>query len=420
MSRRALVAASLLLTATSPFLRLATAADLPEGYPAADCATFEDGKGDGKATPLAASGQTPGQQPNDPDLDSTGVAIGTTSTDLVVHMRIDKLAAKPATTGNGHQFEISFSHNAKAVQVYTSQVDAQTASLRGAMKSAYDASAGAAPWAPDTGAKVATKYDPRLKVDATYDLTNSVVILTVDKASLETVTGKPVDGATLTAVSAATKLLVGPDRAIPADTISAEKPADQIYVVGDNRCFGPPDTALTNLGKATLQYGDAATVSAKLLAGTKPLAGKTVTFTLAGKSATAQTGEDGIATTTLAPGAVAGSYSLVASFAGDGTGKASTVSTPFTITQEKTKLTLTVAKSGTRRTVTAKLLDDDNHVVTGQTVNWYVNGKKVSSASTSATGAVTLTTAVAGQTVVADFPAVTGKYLTTKVSQKLT
>jgi hypothetical protein len=55
------------------------------------------------------------------------------------------------------------------------------------------------------------------------------------------------------------------------------------------------------------------------------------------------------------------------------------------------------------------LLDDDNKPVGGQTVNWYVNNKKVASGKTAGNGTFTFN-GVAGQSVYASFSAVANKY----------
>jgi hypothetical protein len=169
------------------------------------------------------------------------------------------------------------------------------------------------------------------------------------------------------------------------------------------------------------QFSDAAAVKAKLVsAAGAPLVGKTVTFTLAGKTATGTTGADGVASATLDPGVVAGTaYTLVAAFAGDSSAGAATVSTPFTVTVEATKLTLKVVKSGSARTVYATLKDDDGKALAGQPVTWYINGKKISTPTTNSAGQVVLKTAKPTQTVMAKFAGVSGKYAPVSVSAKV-
>jgi hypothetical protein len=149
------------------------------------------------------------------------------------------------------------------------------------------------------------------------------------------------------------------------------------------------------------------------------LAGKAITFKLAGKSATVKTHSAGVATAKLALASNASSQTLTESFAGDASAAKAAVSVKFTITVEKTKIILSVAKSGTARTVTATLLDDDNHVVASQKVVVYVNGVKKTTLTTDAKGHVVYKAAKAGQTIKFAYAGVSGKYAASSVQQKL-
>jgi hypothetical protein len=84
----------------------------------------------------------------------------------------------------------------------------------------------------------------------------------------------------------------------------------------------------------------------------------------------------------------------------------------ITIRSETTKFApLAVAKpSATARTVTATLLDDDKRAVTGQSIAWYVNGKKVATGKTDSKGRAVYKGAKAGQKVQAKFTGVANKY----------
>jgi hypothetical protein len=233
------------------------------------------------------------------------------------------------------------------------------------------------------------------------------------------VAGQPLTG-TLTGVSVTSRLVLPNTGTIAADVVQAEKAEDRTYTVGVSPCFGPPAALLANTGRTTVQYSDGAAVAAKLTDATgKALAGKTVTFAVGSVKRTATTGGDGVAKATLDPGVVAGSYTLVTSFAGDATAGKVETSTPFTVTAEATRIVLSVVKRGTSRTVTAKLVDDDGKALAGQNVNWYVAGKKVSTMRTNSAGVVTLTTAKPTQTVVAEFLAVAGKYAASKATTKV-
>jgi hypothetical protein len=376
---------------------------LPVGYPNAGCNTINDPANDAKAT-------VSGQQPNgaDRDLDIVGVAINTTATDLKAYLRITKLAM-PNNAG-GHDFELKFSANGKNVTLHAGELD----TAQGAAQSQFGA---------PTYGELGTSKNTDLTPTATFDKTNNFVIISVPLAKVATATGGSfVAGRGLTAVSALSQWIYTPqqDKA-PADTAQADAEADRVYTVGESPCFGPLPGKLTNTGKTTVQYTDAAAVAAKLTdSKDAPLAGKTLTFAIGSKSVTAVTQQDGVAKASLNPGVVAGTaYTLVTSFAGDNDAAKVSISTPFTVTTEVTKLVLTVSKNGAKRTVTAKLVDDDNAPVAGQVVTWYVNDKKVSSPKTNAAGVVTLTTAKPTQTVKASFAGVAGKYRAISASKKV-
>jgi hypothetical protein len=375
---------------------------LPAGYPTAGCNTATDITND--AQPVI-QGQ---KLDSDPDLDFTGFAINTTDTDLKAYLRINKLAM-PKNGVGGHDFALKFTVNAKAVTLHVGEFDTE-------QKTANSAAT------PNYG-EIGTTKNADLTPAATFDKTNNIVIVSVPLAKVATATaGTFAEGTKLTAVSVASQLIYSPtlDKA-PADTAQAAADADRVYTLGDSPCFGPAPGKLANTGKTTVQYTDAAAVAATLTdAKDNPLEGKTLTFAIGTKTVSATTGPDGVAHASLNPGVVAGSYTLVTSYAGDPKDAAKvSISTPFTVTVEKTKIVLSVVKSGTKRTVTAKLVDDDGHPVAGQTIAWYVNGKKVASAKTGSAGTVKLTTAKPTQTVKAVFTAVTGKYAGATASQKV-
>ena len=349
-----------------------------EGYPASTCTTFTDATGDGVVT----------AGPNDPDLDITAAAINTTPTHIVAFIKIATLGDKPANY-HGDRFDFFFTAGEKT---YT-----------------YQAGRATSPAVDPTKAQQGTTTNAALKFEETFDKANNFVIIKVERAGLNTVHGSAIaDGTTLTAVGFKTHALAA-SLTLGADTAQATAVADRVYKLGESPCF--PPLTLAYLGKTTTQFSDAVAVSAKV---TNPagaaMTGKDVTFKVGTASVTAKTGADGIARASLNPGLAAGSYSLVTTFAGDSAWNAVSAPTPFTVAIEKTRIVLTVAKSGTKRTVTAKLLDDDGRPVAGQVVTWYINGKKVSAPKTNASGAVTLTTAKPTQTVKAVFATVTGKY----------
>ena len=205
-----------------------------------------------------------------------------------------------------------------------------------------------------------------------------------------------------------------------ADSDFTAVPADQaVWTVGDDYCFGAPPASLSALTAKNVQYGDATTVSAKLVAESgAALAGKPVQFAIAGDPSgvhTATTNAAGVATATFVPkvAAAAKPYAVTATFAGDATDGKATATGSVAVSAEKTTFAaLRVAKtSATTRTVTATLQDDDRKAVAGVKVDWLVNGRKVATQTTSSRGQVVYKGAKAGQYVQARFAGVAGKYL---------
>jgi hypothetical protein len=389
-------AASVTYTVGAPCSPAIAPMVLPE--PKADCNDVTDGASDGVVTVSA-----PVATQNDADLDISWVAFNSTPETFYAYLKIADLAEKPANF-MGDRFDVTFKAGAKTFTF-----------------SAGRMTTGKSVTTHHTSGKVGTTINAGLKVRGYFDLTKNMVVLTVDRVSLDTVNAAPIpDGTTVTDVSAKSFGTM-PANYFAADTAQATNAADRVYTFGANKCFPPPPGVLTNVGKTTVQYTDAVEVAAKLTnaAGTA-LAGKTVSFTVGTKTVSQTTNADGVATTSINPGLSAGTaYTLVTKFAGDSSASEVTIETPFSVTAEKTKITLAVKKSGTSRTVTAKLVDDDNKAITGQVVTWYVNGKKVSAPKTNSSGVVTLTTAKPTQTVKAVFAGVSGKYLTSFAQVKV-
>ncbi len=389
---------------------------VPEGYPKADCNTVGDIGGDGRQSNNA-------NLPNDPDLDLTGVVLKADDTDVSAFVRLAGLSARPRTA-LGHAYEVAFSVKDKdAVERRFTFV---THAYENAQVASAEATMGGASVPGTTNPPTHLKYANAVQqseITATYDTANSMVIFRVPRADLESLVPEFADGVEALKVTATAKTKAAPGvGASVADSTAANNGTEgtESWRIGDNACFGPPPSVLANAGLTTVQFSDAAAVAAKLTKtdGTA-LSGKTVEFAVGATKVTARTGSDGVARASLNPRLAAGSYQLVATFDGDATAEESTVTTPFTVVAEKTALTLTVTKSGTKRTVVAKLLDDDKHAVAGQAVAWYVNGKKVSTAKTTSAGTVTLKTAKPGQTVKATFTAVSGKYTGSTASKKV-
>jgi hypothetical protein len=89
------------------------------------------------------------------------------------------------------------------------------------------------------------------------------------------------------------------------------------------------------------QYSDPATVSATLvdLATNLPISGKTISFTIEAQTATATTGTDGVASTTITLTQPSGPYTVSVSFAGDTNYQSSSDSKSFTINKENVAIT---------------------------------------------------------------------------------
>jgi hypothetical protein len=196
---------------------------------------------------------------------------------------------------------------------------------------------------------------------------------------------------------------------------STDVPAEQqVKVLGDDYCFGPAPTSLTGLSVPTVQYGDEEVIDATLKdEHDKPLEDKDVQFsTENGPLGSEATDSDGIAEISFPTDLLAGSYPLAASYAGDATTRSSTATGTLVVVPETTVLgSLQVAKpSSTSRTATATLLDDDKTALSGEKVDWYVNGKKVGTTVTDSKGKCVYKALKPGQSVQAKFTAATGKY----------
>jgi hypothetical protein len=383
----------------------------PPGFPANGCNTVPDLTDDAKVAGNANAAE--------PDLDITGLALETTATELKAFVRIAKLGTRP-NTAPGHSFYVNFTVGGKTVSLITTAYD--PAALSTPDDTIADATKSApVSFAPPTYASVGGSYVPT-GLKATYDVTHSTVVFSIPRKDLSAAAAAFTDGATLSALTVRTATSYPGAGGLYVDSTAAANAAagTATWTVGDNACFGPAAGKLANTGKTSVQYTDAAAVAAKLTnADGTAVAGRTVKFAVGSVSVTAKTAANGVATAALNPKLVAGTYSLVTSFAGDDAAAKVELATPFTVVAETTKMALSVAKSGSARTVTATLRDDDGKPVAGRTVNWYVNGKKVGSAKTSSTGAVTLKTAKPTQTVTAEFVAVAGTYNGCKASAKV-
>lgn len=379
----------------------------PLKLPSVGCETIDDPTGDAK--PKGGTTDLPGAS-NDPTLDIAGIAINTTPTKFIAFLHVPGLPAKAGYNGD----EFAFGFNIK------NKFDDVTSHVQFTVRRSMTAVRG------ESAAVTTSASDSRTSVSGKFDVANKFVVISVDRASFEeasiALSRTPANnGTTLTNVRATASALLAGGATSLHDVVDTGDAATRTYTIGVSPCFEPVVTKLTNLGPATVQFGDVLDVSAKLTSATdQPFANKPVKFTLGSVNVTANTDAEGVASAKLTPTASAGTHNLVISYAGDQDTKASTVTKQITVAPEVAALTLTVTKSGTKRTVSAKLLDDDGKALAGQVVTWFVNGKKISAPKTNSGGVVTISTAKAGQTVKADFAGVADKYAPANAQVKLT
>jgi hypothetical protein len=362
----------------------------PAGLPAPDCFLTKDPKGDAILRPVNGVPGDPAA-PNDPDLDVTSLTLGTDAKNLNAYIKVDALAAGPMIT-EGHRFYVTFTFNKHSFTMAGSAYKNgeapirdganQTGQVAAATQLAVDGVSSAIDPERFTGAGTGF-VESGLKY--TFDVKNSYVIASLPLADLEKYGKAPAAGAVLTGVYAsgnadnfATAIVV--DSA--PDGASSDDPASKLtYGVGDNHCFGPAPSPLSNLGVLKAQYGDVAPVAAKLVdAAGAPVAGKPVTFALGSSKAVGTTGADGVAKAALLVKEKAGKRTLVIT-SGD-----ATTSVSFTVLVEKTALKAVGGKGG----VTATLTDDDRKPVAGQVIT-FASGSKKLTARTNAQGVAKVT-----------------------------
>jgi len=415
--------AAALLGGIGPLFASAHADALPADYPTAGCFTQTDPKGDASFDGVA---------PNDPDLDILGVALETTPTSLRGYASIDGLTSDGPAEADGHRFTLKFVFNkhvftAAGSDYGSGSADSGSGALRDGLAQTGHAGQ-VTQLGVDTPAINPTSPDPAILTSpgyvasglkVTFDYKNKWVIWDLPISDIE-----KYGQATFTGALSDVTIIAGTDEYAVSHTWDStakdnSNDSTNTWTVGDNLCFGPAKGVLTNLGVTKMQYGDKAALSAKLVNSTgAPVTGATVKFAIGRLLTTAKTNSAGVASAKLAPTSAAGRYTLTETFAGTPTVGAVTLTMPFGVVPEKTATTLAVARSGTKRIVTATLRDDDRHGVGGQRITWLVNGERVKTTTTSTTG-IARFTAHAGQTVRAVFAGVTGKYLASSATKSL-
>jgi hypothetical protein len=134
-------------------------------------------------------------------------------------------------------------------------------------------------------------------------------------------------------------------------------------------------TTLTYTGATTGDYHDTVTLSGVLtLSGTSAgVVAETITFAIGGQNCSGVTDNTGAASCDLTLNQTPGSYTVTATFAGDGLFQASNASAPFTITREETTLTYTgdvIIANNTTAHLSGVLLEDGAVPIAGRTVDF--------------------------------------------------
>lgn len=155
-------------------------------------------------------------------------------------------------------------------------------------------------------------------------------------------------------------------------------------------------TSFTAHSQDAGQYSDVALLEARVVdSNGNAIAGREVTFELAGagssRTFSATTDGAGVATVTPTVTEVPGSYQLTVRLTADDAYDASADSTTFVVTKEDSATTLSVDGKGKNRALTARLGDPDADAgIAGRTIDFYVDGNLIGSATTDAEGRATL------------------------------
>jgi hypothetical protein len=359
----------------------------PGGGGAADgpvpgCVDITDPKGD--AQPNATNPGAP--TPNDPDLDILAVNFQTEPQTIKGYLKIDKLGTAPQV-GNGHRFDVMFNVGAKSVEVYAGQPDAVAANANAALVAAGQSAPAAG------GVRIAGTYNASIKTSAVFDVKNSRVVLSVDRPTLEKALAATVpDGTVVKATAGHSRNFTPTAGSVLADTAQAAKAEEQVYTVGDNRCFQasstPPAAAsggatITFTAPSRVQSSDTEAVTATLKDDKgAPMAGKRVTAQVgSGPVAAGTTNTSGQVRLAARVSDPAGSRLLLIRYPGDPSGAgAAQARTSINVVAEVSKIAYRSTGAGTTRTFTITLTDDDaptKHPYAGSTVTFGFSGKTV-------------------------------------------
>jgi hypothetical protein len=414
MARRALPGA---LVTTSVLLGLPARAAVPPPpqLPMAACAArVNDGTGDAVVDWSARPGTDPPVA--DPRgsvdaLDITGVTFRLTTNRVFAFMSLKDVPATMRDTDSAYGYYLWFSSGPKMARFDAVIVNPLHAQL-GQQPQGYPTGS--------VGTTVTGGPNPLRGLGGGVDAAKDVVYVYADRDSLEEQLGGPLaDGDQITAITGKTVLFVGSGATASGVT---QRPADRtdvpaataVQTVGEDPCFAASSFAVPDV---TAQYGDPATLRATLTddAGTA-LAARRVTFQLAGEAPRALTTDaDGRVSVTLAAAPAADATGVSFRYDGDELSGRGDVNSVLTVRQETVLVApLKVARSGTARTVTATLTEDDPRPFAKQPVDWYVNGKKVATVLTDAAGRSVYRGAKAGQKVQARYAGAARRYAAVK------
>lgn len=152
-------------------------------------------------------------------------------------------------------------------------------------------------------------------------------------------------------------------------------------------------TTVTYIGPASQDYNDAVTLIAKLTDNSNGagISSEQLSFTLGAESCKATTNNTGVASCSVTPLDIPGSYTVSVSFAGDEpVYEPSSVNAPFTVKKEDSKVAYTgplTSHYHDALTATATLIDpDDNTPIANKTVVFKLGATDTCSAMTTAQG----------------------------------
>jgi hypothetical protein len=149
----------------------------------------------------------------------------------------------------------------------------------------------------------------------------------------------------------------------------------------------PTAIQLTEDSASSGQFGDEATLRARLTSEGVPLADRSVEFQLGDRTLQAITNAEGIATATTTLSEDPGMYQLIARFVGEEGAYDASTSTPveFVVEREDTALTLSSSGKGSKSQLHAVLSEDGNGLA-GKTIDFFAGDTLIASVITDASG----------------------------------